>query len=105
MEDFLLAPLVVAARMPLLWLEMVGLGGPGRRESERMVTEKVAAFQQGFIAAQVELLKASFAVSDALARGASPAPAMVRASRRIQAVATRPASRLMRANAKRLTVY
>lgn len=103
MNAYLLAPAVIASRMPLLWLEMMGQQGPGRRESERMVTEKLTAFQLGMFAAQAEMLRAGFAMGTAVMAGASPAGAALRGARAVQAAAEQPMEEAMRANLKRLS--
>ena len=103
MNAYFLAPTVIASRLPLLWLEMIGQAGPGRRESERMVTEKLNAFQLGMFAAQVEMMRAGFAMGSAILAGASPAAAAFKGARAVHEAAERPMERAVRANIKRLS--
>ncbi len=103
MKDLFLAPLVVSQRLPLLWLESIGLAPGGRKESERMVTEKVEAISQGVLDAQRELLAASFAMSTAMMFGKSPAAAAIRGTKRVARAAMRPSSTSVRNNLRRLS--
>jgi hypothetical protein len=89
--------------MPILWLESIGFAPAGRRESERMVTEKVDALCQGFLAAQMELMQTGFAVGQALMSGASPVAAAIRGTKRIASAAIAPSTRRVRSNFRRLS--
>lgn len=100
-KDFLLAPLVVAQRAPLLWLEMCGLGA-GSRESERMVEEKFAAVAEGAMAVQVELQSIWWQSALAVWQGIRP-PTMMQAGTRLTQAALKPAARRVKSNAKRLS--
>lgn len=62
MEEFWLAPFVVALRVPVLAKEAhhiaTGRMALGRRvEAERMVTEKIAAMNEGMLLAGLELAR------------------------------------------------
>jgi hypothetical protein len=95
------APLVIAQRMPLLWLEAVGLSRTPQRESQRMVTEKMAAVFEGSVAVQVELQRIWWQSSLAVMRGMAP-PGPMSASRRVTAAALAPAARRVKSNMRRL---
>jgi hypothetical protein len=99
-KGLLLAPLVVAQRAPLLWLEICGLGG-GSRETERMVEEKFAAAAEGAMAMQAELQSIWWQSTLAMWQGLRP-PTFVQAGTRLTQAALRPAARRVKSNAKRL---
>lgn len=94
---------VIARRLPLLAEEAV-MPRPGRRESERMVSEKVAALGEGmieatFAAAHLNVLGGMMMMmGDAagLARLAQQAPG------KITDAFTAPGRKRLRANARRL---
>lgn len=100
--NLFLAPLVISQRMPLLWLESIGLAPSGPRESERMVTEKVDALHEGLLAAQHEMVMASLEIGTALWMGHSPVAAAIRGTKRAAHAAMEPSERRMRGNLKRL---
>lgn len=99
-KDLMLAPLVVAQRAPLLWLEMCGLGG-GSRETERMVEEKFAAAAEGAMAVQVEMQSIWWQSTLAIWQGIRP-PSLMQTGTRLTNAALRPAARRVKSNAKRL---
>ncbi len=99
-NDLMMAPLVIAQRAPLLWLEMMGLG-TGPRESERMVQEKVAAVAEGMMAMNVEMQRIWWQSSIAMVQGLKPPSAMQTGQRLVNA-ALRPAAKRVRSNVKRL---
>lgn len=103
MTPLFLAPIVVSQRMPLLWLEAMGIASPGRQESERMVTEKVDAVSQGVVAAQMEMMRATIAIGTAFWTGRSPVAAAIRGTHRVARAAVIPGHRKMRSNIKRLS--
>jgi hypothetical protein len=97
-----LSPMVIAARMPILMYESLNPDPSRRDETNRMVAEKVAAAQEGMLAAQVALGKAVAQNATAMFFGRVPhstpgsmAEAMVQAG-------LAPMARRVRANAKRL---
>ena len=102
MTDLFLAQLVVSQRMPLLWLETIGLAPAGRKESERMVTEKIDAVSEGIVAIQRELVMASIAMGTAMWTGRSPVAAAIRGTQRAARAGVAPGQRKMRSNVKRL---
>lgn len=99
-KDLMLAPLVVAQRAPLLWLEMCGLGG-GSRETERMFEEKFAAVAEGVMAVQVEMQSIWWQSTLAIWQGIRP-PSLMQTGTRLTNAALRPAARRVKSNAKRL---
>jgi hypothetical protein len=98
--DLFLSPLVVAQRLPLLWLEAAGLS-QGRPESKRMVAEKVAAITEGMAAAQVEMHSLWWQSVLALSRGLRP-PGPLTATARVTNAALGPAAKRVRSNVRRL---
>ncbi len=100
--DLYFAPLVIAQRLPLLWLEAVGLSRAPQRESQRMVTEKLAAAVEGSIAVQVELQRIWWQSSMAVMRGMAP-PGPVSASQRVTRAALAPAAKRVKSNMRRLS--
>jgi hypothetical protein len=95
--------MVVASRLPILWFESFNPDPNRREETNRMVFEKVAAVQEGAIAAQTAFVTAMAESMAAMAFGLRPkttprgtATAMVRAS-------LAPAARRVKANARRLS--
>ena len=96
----MLAPLVVAQRAPLLWLEMLGLGN-GSRETERMVEEKIAAATEGALAVQVEMQSIWWQSTLAIWQGIRP-PSLIQTGTRLTNAAFKPAARRVKSNAKRL---
>ncbi len=103
MNRLFLAPFVIAQRLPRIWLESTGLTGNDRPETERMINEKVSAFHEGMMAAQVEMMKATMDIAMATFTGGNPAAVAVLATERVTNAAMRPAARTVRANAKRLS--
>ena len=98
-----LSPLVVMSRMPILLMESMNPDPSRRSETNRMVSEKMVAVQEGAIAAQMALGNAMVESFAAVAFGQMPkstprgtADAMVRAG-------LAPAARRVKANAKRLS--
>jgi hypothetical protein len=97
-----LTPLVIATRMPILWYEALNPDTSRRNETNRMVSEKLAAAQEGWVAAQAAFGQAVIDNMTSMLLGQMPtetprttAAAMVRAG-------LKPAAKRVRANAKRL---
>jgi hypothetical protein len=97
-----LSPFVIASRLPILFFEALNPDPSRRSETNRMVAEKLAAVQEGVVAAQMALGKAMAENMAAVAFGQVPrstprdtANAMVRAG-------LAPVGRRVRSNAKRL---
>ena len=104
MSQLHLAPVVVAQRMPLLWLEMCGFSSTGRRESERMVTEKIEAVSEGIVAANWEIVSAFVNVGAAIMAGTSPVAAAMHGYKRAADAAVSPAAKHVRSNIRRLSL-
>ncbi len=97
-----LSPFVIASRLPILARESLNPNPARRCETNRMVVEKMAAMQEGIVAAHIALGAAVAENMAALAFGQTP-----RATPRVTADAMlraglAPAARRVRANAKRL---
>lgn len=98
-----MAPLVIAQRLPVLWLEAFGLAKAGApRESERMVSEKIAATVEGSLAAGVEFNRLWWETSVAMMTGRHP-PSAVSGGKRLAHAALAPAARTVRSNVRRLS--
>ena len=95
-----LSPFVIAARLPTLWTEALNPDVRKRSETNRMVAEKVSAFQDGILGAQLAFGSAFMDTAKALAFGKLP-PANDMASSMVNA-GLAPAARMVKANAKRL---
>jgi hypothetical protein len=100
-KDLMLAPVVMAQRVPLLWLELFGIR-TGQRESERMVQEKMAAVAEGAIAMQVEMQRLWWQSSLAMWQGARP-PGLMQSGSRLAHAALKPAARRVKSNVRRLS--
>jgi hypothetical protein len=103
LSGLLLSPFVMMSRMPILFLESLNPDPSRRNETNRMVSEKWAAVQEGAVAAQVAFGSAFAENMAAMAFGQTPrstprttADAMMRAG-------LAPAARRVKANAKRLS--
>lgn len=110
MDEFWLAPFVVALRMPVLAKEAhhmaTGRMSLGKRaESERMVTEKIVAMNEGMLLACVEITQLQMELgflamtgnSNGFMRVAQAVP------HRIAAAAAGPGGKRMRSNMARLS--
>jgi hypothetical protein len=110
MKNYWLAPFVVALRMPLLAKEaqahVLGGGRTGRRkESERMVTEKIAAVNEGVMMASLEAMRINTEIGLMAMRGEFGGISKVlrNGADRISDAASAPAEKRMRSNIRRLT--
>lgn len=101
-DDFFLIPFVISQRLPQLWFEAVLFDPFQRRESERMVTEKIDAAAEGMMAAHAEFVRASIAVSSAMLTGRSPVLSAVDGAGRVARAAIAPGKRRLHHNARRL---
>lgn len=109
MKDYFLATAVMARRMPILVQEAQRLAqgqvaATGRAESERMVTEKIEALNEGFLHAAVEAVTLNFELGFmAMTGNAAGFMRLAQAGpNRISVAATAPAGKRMRSNARRL---
>jgi heme A synthase len=97
-----LSPMVVAARMPILMYESLNPDPSRRDETNRMVAEKVAAAQEGMLAAQVALGKAIAHNAAAMFFGRIPHSSPGKTAEAMVQAGLAPMARRVRANAKRL---
>jgi hypothetical protein len=102
-KSLLLTSEVIARRLPLLAEEAV-MPRPGRRESERMVSEKVAALSEGMVEASFAAMKLNMLGSVMLMTG--DAAGLARLARQtpndLAKAFTGPGRKRLRANARRL---
>lgn len=103
MSQLNFAPVVVAQRIPLLWLELCGFSSNGRRESERMVTEKMEAVSEGTLAAGCEMISVFVDIGAAMMLGQSPTAAVLRGYERVTNAAVKPAAEHVTSNISRLS--
>ena len=89
----------LALRIPMLMMPAPH-GEVGRRESERMLSEKVEALRDGMSAAAAAWMRLSLA---AAAGEMTTAKAMLDGWGRVMSAFTAPGVRTVRANARRLT--
>ncbi|MFP1633405.1 hypothetical protein ACLB6G_16865 [Zhengella sp. ZM62] len=101
MADLLLAPFVVAMRLPVLYAEAAA-GGLARGETHRAVDEKIAAGAEGLWAAQLSLWEAAFEFWPSVLSGRHPGDLMADTMARASRAALRPTSRTVRHNFDRL---
>lgn len=109
MKHYLLASQVVAQRMPILAREARRMAqgqsaATGRAESERMVTEKIEALNEGILQAAIATVTLNIQLGFMMMTG--NAAGFLRLARtgpaRISSAATAPAGKRMRSNARRL---
>ncbi|MDH6232679.1 hypothetical protein M2281_003278 [Mesorhizobium soli] len=99
--DLMLAPMVIAMRLPLMAREKRG-GKVVGAEAWRAITEKNVALADGILAAQLSLMRsATIFWFDAFAGRKSSVPG--RAATRSAQAALKPASRRVKANFRRLS--
>ena len=97
-----LAPLVVSARLPILWFEALDPDLSRRAETNRMVVEKVVAVQEGIVAAQLALGKACADATVAMMFGMTPKGSPRGIFQSMVHAGLAPAARRVKANHKRL---
>jgi hypothetical protein len=97
-----LAPMVVAARMPILWFEAMSPNSSRRKETNLMVAEKMAAAQEGMIAAQAALGKAMVDNMTSVMLGKMPTETVRSTANAMMRAGLKPTAKRVRANAKRL---
>jgi hypothetical protein len=101
-SGLVLAPMVIWARLPIIWYEALNPDPSRRSETNRMVVEKIAAAQEGIVAAQLAVAQATVDAGFALMAGSSPARETRKAAEKIMTAGLAPAARRVRANARRL---
>ncbi|MGL4240522.1 MAG: hypothetical protein ACRCTI_05350 [Beijerinckiaceae bacterium] len=97
-----LSPFVVMSRMPILFGEALNPDPRRRDETNRMVAEKWAAAQEGFLAAQMALGHAMVENMAALTFGQRPQSTPRNTAEAMVKAGLAPAARRVRANVKRL---
>jgi len=109
MKEFWLAPFVIALRMPVLAREAhhmaTGRMPLGKRaESERMVTEKIVALNEGMLLACIEITRVQLELGFLAVTGNSTGFLRVAQAvpRRIAAAAAGPGGKRVRSNMTRL---
>ncbi len=100
MDDLFLAPLVIFRRLPQLWFEALHPNPLISGETQRAITEKVAAIGEGLLAAHTEALAVTLDMGAALIAGKLPATDSMD---RITEAALAPARKRVRANMRRLS--
>jgi hypothetical protein len=102
-QNLMLAPWVVAMRMPLLMAEALG-SNPWRVETMRATSEKSAAFVEGMVAAQIASAAALGRFSADLMSGKiSSIASGQREAAHIVEAALKPAGKAVRKNYRRLS--
>lgn len=99
--DLLLAPFVVAMRLPVLYAEAAA-GELARKETNRAVSEKIAASVEGIWEAQFSLLNAALDFWPNVLSGRHPVDLVANSWVQTSRAALRPASRAVRHNYDRL---
>jgi hypothetical protein len=97
-----LSPFVVMTRMPILFYESLNPDPSRRNETNRMVAEKMAAAQEGMLAAQVAFGRAVAENMAALAFGQTMQSTPRKTASAMFHAGLAPAARRVKANAKRL---
>lgn len=100
--DLMLAPAVIAFRLPVLAAE-AGTRDALGAETIRMVTEKAAAAAEGLTAAQLALARSALAFWPELLSGRMPSLIDGRAARQAMEAALKPAGKRVRSNFRRLS--
>lgn len=98
-----LSPFVIASRMPILFYEALNPDPSRRNETNRMVAEKMAAAQEGMLAAQIALGHAVAENMAAFAFGQTPKATPRKTAHAMMNAGLGPAARRVKANAKRLS--
>ena len=102
-SQFMLAPLVVGMRLPLMAFE-AGNGAKGAgAETSRALTEKASAVAEGMAAAQMSMAGAAMRFWPELFAGRTPSLLNGVAAERAMHAALRPAGRKVKANYSRLS--
>ncbi len=99
--DLQLASMVIAMRVPVMMMENI-TDKLGRSETNRAVSEKIAATADGAVSAQLSLMNSGAMFWLNIMRGKSPAGLVVEAVNKATEAAIRPGRATLRANYKRL---
>lgn len=101
-RDLMLAPMVMAMRLPVMAMESRGSNLWGV-ETARAISEKNAALAEGITAAQMSLIRSAAGFWLDLAFGRTPTLLNGVAAERSMRAAMKPVSRRVRANYRRLS--
>lgn len=99
----MLAPMVMAMRMPILAAEAAGSALPGKSEGVGAVTEKWQAMGDGLVAAQIAWMRGALLLPLAMAEATSAGGPLMEMGRDIATAALTPAARQVRLNHRRLS--
>ena len=100
--DLMLAPMVALMRLPLMATEAQG-GAGLRTETNRAVSEKMAAAAEGMMSAQISVMQSALRFWPEIFSGRTPSLLSGVAIERSVQAALKPASRAVKANFKRLS--
>ena len=100
-RDLMLAPMVIAMRMPVLFAEAAH-GTLVRREANRAVSEKLVAGVEGAMAMQASMMRSALDFWPAVMRGKDPRHLVAGSVVKAGHEALKPASRTVRNNFDRL---
>jgi hypothetical protein len=101
-SNLMLAPAVVALRMPMLTAE-ANSSNPYRVETTRAVTEKMSAMVEGALAAQMAFAQAAIQFWPELMSGRTPSLVSGVAAERALRAALGPSGRTVKSNHRRLS--
>lgn len=101
--DLMLAPAVVAMRLPLMAAEARAGNGAPMVETMLAVSEKAEAMVEGALAAQLSLFVSATKFWPAVLAGKEPSGLVHGAAERSLKAALKPAGRTVRANYRRLS--
>lgn len=99
--NLMLAPMVMAMRLPVMALEARD-GGMLRGESLSAITEKTAALAEGMVAAQMSFFQSAMQFWPEVMSGRTPSMLNGVAAQKSVEAAMRPASKRVKANFRRL---
>ena len=100
--DLMLAPMVALMRLPLMATEAQGSAG-WKTETNRAVSEKLAAATEGMMSAQISVMQSALRFWPEIFSGRTPSLLSGVAIERSVQAALKPASRVVKANFKRLS--
>lgn len=101
--SLMLAPAVIALRMPILALEAASPFHESRPESVRAATEKTMAIADGLVAAQIAWWRAAWTLPLAMMRGSDLSVPLSNMAGAVASAALRPTARRVRHNLTRLS--
>lgn len=99
--NLMLAPMVIAMRLPMMATE-ASKGGMLRGETLAAVTEKTAAMAEGVVAAQMSYFQSAMQFWPEVLSGRTPSVLNGVAAQKSVAAAMRPAGKRVKANFRRL---